>query len=825
MLKIKAKKASLTATSSVLAMLLSSTTALTQTAPVTDEAITLEEIIVTAQRRKQKIEEVPISITAFTSADLQKKNITGIEDYFSKTANVSLSEGVFGRQSTNIGIRGVSNIGGVNDAFTIYIDEFAGLAVNPGIYDAERVEVLRGPQGTYFGRNSTGGAINITTIKPKDSLGAGGEVGYASFKTFTAKGFVNIPLSSKAFVRLTGDTESSAGFVKNLSSTGSQPSIRNYTLRGQLRLVPTERITIDLQGILERDKIGLLQSVPTGVLDDNAGIANALISFANLRSAGIPDFGIPGNPTIAPLSPGFNNLPFDPATGAPIAVNPGNGFFPQNTNQVNTGSPEINANNREAFIGKLAFDFDFATFTSITGYQVQRRETRRDTDGIEIDLARDFQTGRDRIFTQEIRLNSAPSEIFNWTLGAYFLDLKTRSNQVISVGPEIAAALGTSTFLEATGSTNTESYAAFAEVSYSPIERLTATLGLRYTRDTVGVGGITRSLEGLPDFNNPDQDAALASVFNFIDNGVTLGAPIPITSVPVSFTDVSPRLALTYQFDNGVNAYATVSNGYKSGGNQTSPQAVAAGIESFRPEDIWNYEVGLKGRAFDNTLQFGLAAFYANWKNLQVSTEVLGVGQAFNIIGNAASARNYGFEADFTWLTPLKGLLLNGSVGYLNAKFKNFPNAQLSNFNDVCRATVGQPGPAGGGAPDCDLSGQRLPQASKWTVSLGGDYTTAITDGIDGFIGADMSYRSSFTPSLNALALGGANGVFPYAIRGYTVVNVRTGIDAGKWRIDGYVQNVFNKQYFTNAFGGGSLDGYRVVPSPRVFGVRAGFEF
>lgn len=773
--------------------------------------IAIDEIVVTAQRRKQKIEEVPISITAFTAADLQKENIRGIEDYLGKTANVNFAEGGSGRQSNLIGIRGVSNIGGLSDAFTVYVDEFSGNTANPNIYDAERVEVLRGPQGTYFGRNSTGGAINITTNKPSGEFAGQVQLGYASFNTLTAQGFINAPITDTFFVRLTGDFERSDGFVKNLNPTGSQPDIQNYTGRLQVRYKPNDKLTVDLQGVYEKEKIGLFQSIPTGILDPNASINFAILGLAQIRADGIPDLGIQGNPSV-PSLPGV----YQALTGEPL--DQGSGFYPANRNRLNVNSPERNDDKRTTFIGKIAYDIDFATIYSVTGYQQSKGILQRDTDGSALDIGRDTISGKSTTFTQEVRLNSTSSNTFNWTIGAFYANSKSISDQVIAVSPILAENLGVDTFVTSLSSVNSRSLAAFAEVSYVPIERLTATLGVRYTNDKVRTIGETRSLSGIPDFSD------VGSILDFIDNGLMLGPSVSFATPSVTFNDVSPRLALTYEFDNSVNAYATVSNGYKAGGNQASPEAILAGIDKFKPEDIWNYEIGFKGRVFDNTLQFGIAAFYADWKNLQTTVEVLNIASTFNITGNAASARNYGIEADFSWATPLKGLRIDGSVGYLNAKFKSFKNAQLGNFNDQCRVTVGQ-APVAGGARDCDLSGQKLPLASKWTVSLGAEYAVGLTDNVDAFIGGDMSYRSSTSPSLTLFALGGANGTYPYATSPYTVFNLRAGIDAGRWRIDAYAQNILNKNYFTTASASGAIDGYRVTPSPRVIGVRAAVDF
>ena len=245
-----------------------------------NEAPTLSEVTVTAQRQAQNIQDVPISMTAFTQEDLEQNGLSEVKDYFMFTPNVSFTEdGENGERSVGISIRGVSdfassltNIGALSSSFGIYLDEFnvANSAVrvtNPELKDLQSVEVLRGPQGTFFGRNATGGALNLTTALPSDKMVYEFAGGYGTYGTWNASIMANVPLADNFFVRAVAWQEESDGFIKNLSTTGNDASYKHTNVRGSARWLVNERITADLSLMQTRSDDGADTNVNSGVLD------------------------------------------------------------------------------------------------------------------------------------------------------------------------------------------------------------------------------------------------------------------------------------------------------------------------------------------------------------------------------------------------------------------------------------------------------------------------------------------------------------------------------------------------------------------------------
>ena len=219
----------------------------------------LEEVIVTAQRREENLQNVPVSITAFSASQIEQLNISEAKNYLQMTPNVSFTEdGETGQRAVGISIRGVSDlgntftgVGGLSNSFGIYLDEFniannATKTANPQMQDLQSLEVLRGPQGTYFGRNATGGALNLTTKKPNELFEYEFGAGYAEFNTWQVSTVINVPVSDTFFVRAVGFYEESDGFLTNLSRTGSTDAYEHINFRVAARWVPNEQFTADL---------------------------------------------------------------------------------------------------------------------------------------------------------------------------------------------------------------------------------------------------------------------------------------------------------------------------------------------------------------------------------------------------------------------------------------------------------------------------------------------------------------------------------------------------------------------------------------------------
>ncbi|WP_029548698.1 TonB-dependent receptor [Rhizorhabdus wittichii] len=730
-------------------LLASATFAAPAMAQTAADAGSSDDIVVTAQRRQQLATDVPISLTVFDDTAITKQNVKGIDDYFARTPNVSFTS-TGARDRKEISIRGITNQLSADaiprtSTFGFYIDEFnvSTGTVNPEIVDIDRIEVLRGPQGTYFGRNSVGGAINITTKQANTEEFEGeASIGYSSFDTLDIHGVVNVPLArDKVALRVVGRLEKSDGNIKNINPIGGGNDSNYKYGKAILRLTPTERLTIDLTGTYTKERVGMREGVPSGVV----GYTARQVVF-----------------------------PFDTN---PVADPDGVGFFPNNTNKVNFNRPQHIGTEFYSFTGRAKWDLDFATLTSITGYIKSKQFLTGDIDGSSHDYYYETKPISRSSFSQELRLQSNDDGgPFTWTIGTLYATDKGHIDQFTYTGADNPFGLPADFIVTSTqNSGKSESWAVFGEGVYKVADALSLTLGGRYTHEKVTVAQMNTSSGNV--------------------NGVVNDS--------ASFNNFSPRFTIAYELADRTNLYATVSRGFKAGGVQINP---LINDTSYAPESLWNYEVGFKTQAFDRRLLFNVAAFYMDWKNLQTEFAVAKSDSSGNItfisgIENAAKARSYGFEADATFkLTP--GLQVGGTVGYLNAEFKKYDNAYVD----------GQ---------IIDLSGRRMPNSPKWTLSGFGEYNFTPVDGFDSFVRAEWVYRSSIYSDKAALLYN----IWPYKVPGYDQWNLRAGFTRGNVEVQAYVENLFKKKYFTNAYEKAFAGGLYVEPSVRNIGGRVTWNF
>ncbi|MDA5193457.1 TonB-dependent receptor [Govanella unica] len=718
-------------------------------AEATGDMAGLEEITVTAQRRTQDVREVPISMTVFSAAAIEKQNIKGVEAYFSQTPNVSFtSQGSRDRKS--LSLRGVSDQLSADSnikagSFAFYIDEFnvASGTSNPEIVDIDRIEILRGPQGTYFGRNSIGGAINITTKQPTNEVFAQGSVGYSSFNTWDLQAIGNLPvIEDKLAVRVVGRYEHSDGNIKNINPIGGGNDSTYKYGKAIVRITPNEQLTVDLTVSGTDEKVGMRAGVPSGVL----------ATFSKGLYAGGYGF---------PVINGGQALP------------DGVGFWPENTNRVNFNRPQDVGTKLYYATGRINYHADNFNVTSVTGYIHSKEFLHGDIDGSSLDLFYEEESIKRSSLSEELRISSNPGGRIDWTIGGIVGHDKGKTAQITYAGTQNPAP-----FIWAPGDAvtttysdgNAKNYAVFGEGSWHVNERLILTLAGRFTREKVSANN----------FNTSN---------GIITDAVNAGA---------SFSSFSPRVAVNFAASDEVNLYATAARGFKSGGVQVG---AATGHESFAPETVWNYEAGIKTEFLDKRLRMNLAAFYMDWKNMQVeySFGVQGPGGGVSFvqgIGNAASARSYGVELDMQALV-MPHLTVGGTAGYLNAKFKDFPNA-------VVDGNV------------MDLSGYTIPNAPKWTLSANVEYNREIADGYNGFIRAEWSYKDAIKSNIAALGHSG----FPYDVPSFNFFNLRGGVESDNYGINVYAENIFNKKYFTNAYEKAFIGGMFLEPSFRSFGVK-----
>jgi iron complex outermembrane recepter protein len=410
------------------------------------EALALEEVMVTARRQSELLSRLPVSATVFSADTIEKARITDIADYFLLTPNVAFIEsGTRGENS--ISMRGISNIGsGPNSSFALYIDELNVIPMlsNPQLQDMQGIEVLRGPQGTFYGRNAAGGAINITTIKPGDTLEGDVFMETSSFDTYQGGATLNVPVNDKLFLRGNIYGYKTNGWIKNVNPVGGSNDQENFSGRLALRYMPTEALTIDTSIMIADEYSGLESGVPTGKL-------------------AVGSIGLWGLNAVAELP-----------------------FFPGNADRINNDNPKTTDYQYEIFNNRVSYDFSSYTFSSITGYAQGSRVQKGDVDATSFDainLSRDADID---FFSQEFRLASNRTDGIKWTVGAaYFTqDFDVDLSVVLGSFNPFGAPQGT-VIRELDSLNDISSQAIFGEIDFPLGERTTFTYGGRYSDDRV----------------------------------------------------------------------------------------------------------------------------------------------------------------------------------------------------------------------------------------------------------------------------------------------------------------------------------------------------
>ncbi|WP_174298766.1 TonB-dependent receptor [Sphingomonas bacterium] len=579
------------------------------------------EIIVTAQRRQESIQSVPIAITAVTSQTLKNQNIRSVQDYFALTPNVSFQSNG-SRDRKDLVLRGISNqLSPYSDvrqaSYAFYIDEFnveAGTS-NPQIVDLDRIEILRGPQGTYFGRNSIGGAINVITKKPVDHFEGELEGSYSSFDTRRVEAVLNVPIIKNLFaIRASGQYEKSDGYIKNINPIGGGNNHRYYTGRIEGRVTPTPDLTIDLTYSYSNERDGMRDGVPTGFVT---------ATWASVYY---------GSDT-----PGF------------IADPDGVGFYPKNDNRVNFNRPQDVGSKYQYESGRAVWNLGGVTLTGVAGHISSNLFNFGDVDGGSHDYFYENLKLKRASTSGELRLQSSGSHRLDWSVGTSVGHDTGNSNQFTFNGTESPFGPDGSQITGGLSDSSTTYYAVFGQGTFNATDKLALVVGGRYSHERT---------------KNQSFDSSSGIITDTNDRAT-------------SFNDFSPKFTVNYKIDPDFLIYATASRGFKSGGTQTSNDVELA--NSFKPETLWNYEGGTKLSLFDRKLRLDAAIFYMDWKNVQENIQFQFIGddgllRGVSGIANAARARSYGAEGSFD-AQITKEFKLSGQVGYDNAKYRKYQNA------------------------------------------------------------------------------------------------------------------------------------------------------
>ena len=599
-------------------------------ADASDEAV-LEEIVVTAQRRAESLKDVPISISAFTSATLQANMIDDLTEYFNKSPNVSYMEGG-SRSERSISIRGVSDIGGLTSSFAVYVDEFniangpvtandnnTNGSLNPQLQDIERIEVLRGPQGTFFGRNAAGGAINIITKKPTPEFYAEASAGYGSFDTWDLGGVVNgAVVKDKLLMRASAFRSESDGYVENADPAGGRSNTEFSNFRVAGRLFASEQLTVDVTATFTEEEQGLDASVSSGVLDpSSAGLIGAL---------GLTD----------PILDGLST-------------------YPDNITRVSHSTPLTQKNDFFVATGRVEYVADLLTVTGVTGYLDAGHESISDIELTSFDYINQEAAIDSRSFSQELRIQSNDAGNFDWIIGGLYGKDELTQDFLVSAGADGLFGLPNGFGLtDGLITTETTSYAAFGQLTWHATDRLSLTAGARYSRDKI----------------------------ERTEDRISFGTTLPTAAGDKSFSDFSQKISATYKLNDDATLYATASKGYKAGGLQTNVESLSFPVTSFDEETLWNYEGGIKADLLDDRLSLSASVFYMDWSDLQVRSSltltdpVTGLPTFLLATTNAAGASSKGVEFEFR-ARPATNWDVGGGVGYLNAQFDSFENAVI----------------------------------------------------------------------------------------------------------------------------------------------------
>jgi iron complex outermembrane receptor protein len=705
----------------------------------------LDEITVTAERRVENNRDVPISLTVFSAEAIEQQNFQGVDSYFSQTPNVSfISEGT--RDRKELSLRGISDqLSPDNNikegSFGFYIDEFSVAAgtSNPEIVDIDRIEILRGPQGTYYGRNSVGGAINITTKQPTNDFFGEAGVQYSSFNTVDSHVILNLPIIDNVLaVRIVGRDETTDGNIKNINPIGGGNDGKYTYGKMIVRYTPTDRLTIDVSATATKENVGMREGVPSGVLADFS--KNVLYSGPPYNGTAIPD---------------------------------GVGFYPSNTSRVNFNRPQDDGTTLDYVSSRIKYNGDRFTFTNVLGYLNSNEFEMGDIDGSSLDLFYEQESIKRSSLSEELRLQSIPGRSVDWTAGAFFGHDIGHTTQYTYAGADNPFALPNGFQVTSSLSDSSDkSYAVFGEGVWHIDRRLSLTIGARYTRETV---------------SNDAFDTSGGTVEDYVDGSAT-------------FSNFSPRASLNYLLTDEVNLYGTISRGFKAGGVQAS----LAGNSYYKPETLWNYEVGIKSELLERRLQLNADVFYMKWTDIQTEYAIAaelpgGGGVYFNEgTGNAAAARSYGFETDATALVA-RGLTVSAGAGYDRATFTDYAKALSDD-----------------GVTEVNLTGATLPNAPKWTLHADSQYTRRFGSEFEGFARLEWFYKGGVKPDLNSEFHTG----YPWDVPSYDVWNLRFGLTRDRWSVTTFAENLLDKKYYTNAYEKAFVGGMFLEPSYRNFGVK-----
>jgi iron complex outermembrane receptor protein len=741
----------------------------------------LTEVVVSSRRRIEKVQDVPIAISVITGKQAEQAGAFNVNRIKELVPSVQLYSS--NPRNTGINIRGTgSPFGLTNDG----IDPGVGFYVD-GVYyarpaattldfiDVEQIEVLRGPQGSLFGKNTTSGAFNITTRKPSFTSGADFELSYGNYQYLQAKASITGALSSKIAGRISFSGTQRDGLIENIATGRSVNTLNNQGFRGQLLYTPTENINITLAADLTTQR-------PDGYAQVVAGVAPTQRAAYRQFNAIIADL----NYQLPSLNAFDRKIDHD---------------TPWRSGQ-DLGGISLNF---DAKIGK-------GTLTSTTAWRIWNWDPSNDRDftGLQA-LAKSQATSTHQQWTQEVRYAGEFSSKLSGVAGVFLIgqelltdpyhieesgDAQWRFSQSTTSSLWKTPGLFDGYGIKTKSNLNTFSAAVFGQLDWKITDRLHLLPGLRYNYDKKKVDYDRQTYGGLE-----TTDPALIALKKLVYTDQAFQAD-------VDDTNFSGNVTLSYKASDKINAYATYAKGYKPVGINLGGLPTLAGqpileLAVIKPEEVNHYEIGVKTSPFKNSI-LNFTLFNTDTKDFQTAVQAAELGVNRGYLANADKVRVRGAEVDAS-IVATKNLTFNGALSYTEGIYVKFTNAPLP-LEETGSAVAFK-----------DVSGTDLPGVSRWAGTLGGEYAeTGKFFGNLGkfFVALDSYSRSEFSSSASASKY--------FVVGGYSIFNGRLGFRASEG-LSFYIwgRNLLDKDYYEQLLpaGGNSGQYAAVLGDQRTYGV------
>ena len=704
----------------------------------------LDEIVVTAQKREEGLQDTPIAISAYSGEAIEKTNVSNISEVANFAPNVSFDFTSPVSGASNAAAITIRGIGQTDFALTteagvgtyvdgVYMSRSIGGVLD--VLDIERLEVLRGPQGTLFGRNSVGGAISIVSRKPGDEVSGFFDISGGNYSRLHLRGSVDLPVSDNFGVRVSASSKNRDGYVKSLTEPGWELGNED---RQAVRAVAVLDATPDFEIMFTADY--------SRIREQNAA---SILRGTTSR---------PGTPV------GAYNVLAGPPTGMPAVIPYDDRWVTGNFDTTYANGP--NGTEIDAWGTSLILDWDLLdnlTVKSISAYRESEGFFNRDADGSPLQMTHTTNPGyyHDQ-FSQELQvIGDFADERLKYVAGVYYFSEEGSDPVIVPIGGDAdTVTFGTVQIME--NDIENDSMAAYVQFTGEITDALSLTAGVRYTRDE-------------KEFHT-DQflETGLASLFIF---GAPAGFEVPLvprdSTVSNTFNDISPRVSVDYTWGNGVLTYASYSQGFKSGGFNLRYVLPRPEVLTFAPEDVDTYEVGVKFQGFDDRLRVNAAGFHTKYDGIQLTTFELGGAP---VTDNAGEVELWGAELEIA-AVPVDNFELGLNVGYLSHEYVGLNADAVTNTPFVEQQIT---------------LNTSLPNAPEWTINFNAEYVFPLANSGEIALRGDWFYSSEVENDAQ-------NSVFLHE-DGYDIGNASLTYTApGEgWEVYLFVDNITDERYLVS---------------------------